>query len=136
MGTRVRCYDARDCPETGPEVRIPSHTAMGGSTPAEVLLAVPGAHSTLTPTGNILAVLLLAGARCATVVQAFVFLPGVVQQAASPLATKEATMALSGVGEDIVSEVMQSSYRRCHAAEMKKGAVDQNTIIYSTRMNC
>ena len=48
-GTPVRCYDARDCPEATLELRIPSHTALSGSRPAEVLLAVPRAHSSLTP---------------------------------------------------------------------------------------
>ena len=42
-------------------------------------------------------------------VQEFVFLPEVVQQEASPSATKEATMDLSSFGKDIVSEVMQSA---------------------------
>ena len=48
-GTPVRCYHARDCPEATLELRIPSHTALSGSRPAEVLLAVPRAHSSLTP---------------------------------------------------------------------------------------
>ena len=48
----MRCYDARDCREEGSEIGIPSHTALSRSAPAEVLLAVLGAHFSLTPSGN------------------------------------------------------------------------------------
>ena len=67
----------------------------------------------------LLAVLLLVGARCATMVQEFVFLPEVVQQEASPSAAKEATMALSDVGENIVSEVMQSARLKARKANAR-----------------